>query len=289
MGVAFHHNGGGDSDHPFGLHAVFALATAGLFFKLVDHHGGGVGQLIAREAKEFFTHGFTGQKLFAAVGELVFGITPRLLGQVLLANDQEAFNVFGVFGRHRHKLGEGVTLLHVLQPGRNVGAAGHLVELVGYQQCGNILAPTSPDEGQHLGVGLVEHARLHHKQNQVYISDRALHGFVERAVQRIVVAGLKARRIDKHKLRGTHGVHAGDAVARGLRLARGDADLLAHQRIEQGGFAHIGLADNGNQAAALAFNRRAGRRAGRGCQFCLFQHALNHSFKVILAKPQVQA
>ena len=92
------------------------------------------------------------------------------------------------------------------------------------------------------------------------------------------MAGLEARRVHKYKLRSAHSVHAGNAVARGLRLARGDADLLAHQCIEQGGFAHIGLADYGNQAAALAFNRCA----GRSCQFWLFQHAMDHAFEVIL-------
>jgi hypothetical protein len=41
-------------------------------------------------------------------------------------------------------------------------------------------------------------------------------------------------------------------VARGLRLAAGDADLLAHECVEQRGFTHVGLADDGDQAAALA-------------------------------------
>src|SRR6185436_7296977 len=41
------------------------------------------------------------------------------------------------------------------------------------------------------------------------------------------------------------------AVARGLRLARGDADLLADQGVEQRGLAHVGLADDGHEAATL--------------------------------------
>ena len=64
---------------------------------------------------------------------------------------------------------------------------------------------------------------------------------------------LKTRGVHKHKLRGAFGAHAGNAVAGGLCLARGDADLLAHQGVEQGGFAHIGLADNRHQPAMLPF------------------------------------
>ncbi len=44
-------------------------------------------------------------------------------------------------------------------------------------------------------------------------------------------------------------VDAGDAVARGLRLARGDADLLADQRVHQRRLADVGPADDGDHAA----------------------------------------
>ncbi len=40
-------------------------------------------------------------------------------------------------------------------------------------------------------------------------------------------------------------------VAGGLRFARGDAELLANQRVEQRGFTHIGLANNRQATAAL--------------------------------------
>jgi hypothetical protein len=109
-------------------------------------------------------------------------------------------------------------------------------------------------------VGRREAAGLDHEQDQVDVAHRALHGLVERLVQRVGVQGLEARRVDEHELRGAQRAHAGDAVARGLRLARGDADLLADQRIEQRRLAHVGLADDGDQAAVL---RAACGRAGR--------------------------
>jgi hypothetical protein len=62
---------------------------------------------------------------------------------------------------------------------------------------------------------------------------------------------LKARRIDEDELRRADGANARDAVARGLRLGTGDADLLADQGVQQGALADVGAADDGNQAAAL--------------------------------------
>ena len=223
MRVALNHDGGGNAQQ------ALLLATARLFGKLVNHHGRGVGQFVAGQAKQFFAHGLRGQKLLAAVGQLVLGVPPRLLGQVFFANAQHALNVFGVFGRHRYKFGKLVALLHLLQPRRNVGAAIDLIELIGHQQRGHFFA----QQFQHFGIGLVEHAGFDHEQNQIHVTHGAQHGFVQRAVQRIVVPGLKTGRIDKHKLRHALRVHAGDAVARGLGLARGDADFLPDQRIHQ--------------------------------------------------------
>ena len=71
------------------------------------------------------------------------------------------------------------------------------------------------------------------------------------------VLGLEARRVDEDELRAVDGADAGDAVARGLRLARGDADLLADQRVQQRRLADVGPADDGHQAAALRGRRRA--------------------------------
>src|SRR3990167_3039077 len=89
------------------------------------------------------------------------------------------------------------------------------------------------------------------------------------------MAGLETRCIDEHKLRLAHGADTGDPVARGLRLARGDADFLSDQRIEQCGLSYVGLADNRNHAAALArhIGRRCTRRARCG----------QHGLQVILA------
>ena len=170
-----------------------------------------------------------------------------MLGQIGLALDQQALYVLSVFRRHGHELRKGVACLHFLQPRCDVLSAVHFVELVGNQQSGNAFV----QQRQHLGISCSKTACIHHKQHQVHIADRTHDGFVERAVQGIGVVGLKTRGVDKNKLRVARAANTSDTVACGLRFARSDADFLTHQGIQQSGFAHIGLAHNGHQAAAL--------------------------------------
>ena len=84
--------------------------------------------------------------------------------------------------------------------------------------------------------------------------------------------GLKPRRIDEHELRVRVGVDAMDAVARGLRLARGDADLLSDQVVEQRGLAHVGASNNGDESAAKWFRQAIriadARKVSRLLLFC---------------------
>ena len=148
--------------------------------------------------------------------------------------------------------------LHILQPRRDVGTGRHLVELVGHQQRRNVLV----EKRKHFGIGLIEAACFDDEEHQIDVVDDAQNRLVERAVKRVAVPGLEAGRIDKDKLGCSDAANARDAVARGLRLARGDADLLPNQRIEQCGLADIGLTNDRNQPASL--RRRTGRRVGNG-------------------------
>ncbi len=63
---------------------------------------------------------------------------------------------------------------------------------------------------------------------------------------------VNARRVDEDDLRGFAGENAQDAIARGLRLGRDDGNLLAQQRVQQRGLAHVRLADNGDEAGTEA-------------------------------------
>ena len=123
----------------------------------------------------------------------------------------------------------------------------HGIELIGHQQHRGV----GTQQRQHLGVGHAELPSLDHEQHQIHVADRSQHGFVQRAVQGVGVTGLKPRGVDKNELGIALGAHAGDAVTGGLGLARGDADLLTDQGIEQRGLAHIGAAHDGHQATTL--------------------------------------
>ena len=58
-----------------------------------------------------------------------------------------------------------------------------------------------------------------HEQDRIDGRQRGRHRAIERAVQRAAVLGLKARRVDEDVLRVFQRMNAGDAMARGLRLA----------------------------------------------------------------------
>ena len=251
MTIALDHDGRGNA------HEAAELG-AGLFLELVDDHRGGVRQLVARETEQLFAHGFGREELLAAVGQLVLAIEPGLLRQILGADAEHALDILFVLGRHGHELGKRMALLHVAQPGRDLGAAAHGIELVGDQQRGD----AGLEQAQHLGVGQGEAARFDHEQDQVHVADRAHHGLVQRLVQGRGMLGLETGRVHEDELGFILGTDARDAVARGLGLARGDGDLLAHQCIHQRGLAHIGLAHDGDQAAALLFWRVDAGRLG---------------------------
>ncbi|KAG1166445.1 hypothetical protein G6F62_015093 [Rhizopus arrhizus] len=86
---------------------------------------------------------------------------------------------------------------------------------------------------------------MHH---HVDIGQRLRHDAVHHAVHRAAMARLETRGIDKHELLVLARQHAMDAMARGLRLARHDGDLGTDQGVRQRGLAHIGAANDGNEA-----------------------------------------
>ena len=192
-------------------------------------HGAAVGQLVAGQAEQLLAHDLAGQEAVAAVGERVFLVQPLAFGQVRREDLEQALHVGVLLRRHRHELGEGMALLHALQPGQHVVAALDGVELVGDQQHRLVRR----QQRQHLGIVQPEAAGLDHEQHHVDVGQRGQHGAVERAVQRGAVLHLEAGRVDEDELRRPDRADAGDAVARGLRLARGDADLLPDQRVQQ--------------------------------------------------------
>ena len=100
--------------------------------------------------------------------------------------------------------------------------------------------------------------RLDHPDDDVDALQRLRHGCG--SCRRFSVARcsrLEARRVDEHELGVRAREDPGDAMARGLGLARGDADLLPDEEVQQRRLADVGAADDRDVAGAVRGSVRA--------------------------------
>jgi hypothetical protein len=103
------------------------------------------------------------------------------------------------------------------------------------------------------------------------------------------VLGLETRRIHEHELRVLVGEYAVDAVARRLRLARSDADLLPDQVVEQRGLAHVGPSDDGDEAAAEWFRRAFAMGVARKIFLFFVCHAYSDMSEILCVRRRSDA
>ena len=123
-------------------------------------------------------------------------------------------------------------------------------------------------QADHRAIGSGGAAGLDHQHRRVDVGEALGHRAVHPLVEPRAVPRLKAGRVDEDDLGVRRRQDPGDAVARRLRLLRGDADLLADQAIEQRRLADVRPADDRHVAAAEPAARRARQpprdAAGRG-------------------------
>ena len=100
---------------------------------------------------------------------------------------------------------------------------------------------------------------VHQHQNDIAGFDRLVH-LLQHAPVELRTGLVHAGRIDEDDLRGGMHTfargdfdHAGNAVARGLRLGRNNGDLFAGEGVEQGAFAGVRSAENCDKSG---FQRR---------------------------------
>ena len=210
----------------------------------------GVGQLVAGQAEQLLAHDLAGEEALAAVGERVLVVAARAARagtarRCRAGARRRLARSWPTAARTRRRHGAPAC---DCSHGASVGAAVHLVELVGHQQ--RRLA--GRQQRQHLARRPAPKRPASTTNSTTSTSASApRHRPVQGAVQRARRAGSGSPACRRRRTARARGADAGDAVARGLRLARGDADLLADQRVEQRRLADVGPADDGDQAAAL--------------------------------------
>src|SRR5690606_6372707 len=140
----------------------------------------------------------------------------------------------GIVGMLRHDPGhKGKQLVAPLQ---RVDLADHQDGAAGIRQ-----------QRQQLGVAVGPLAGFDHMHDHVHFGQRLRHDPVHHAIHGAAMAGLKARRVDEHELLVLARQHAVDAMPRGLRLARHNGNFRPDQGVGQGGFAHVGAPDHGDE------------------------------------------
>jgi hypothetical protein len=136
----------------------------------------------------------------------------------------------------------------LLDEGQQLGLVGEAVDLVDHQQHRR----GGRQHAQDFGFATAPVAGLDHQQDDIDIGEAGRDAAVHQSVERVLVRHLEAGRIDEDELRIVGGEDAVDAMARGLRLFRGDADLGADQAVGQRGLADVGPADDSQVAGAKA-------------------------------------
>ncbi len=86
------------------------------------------------------------------------------------------------------------------------------------------------------------------RTDHVHFLQSLCHTPVHGAIECRAVFCLETRRVNKHILRIRIGTDTHDAVARRLRLARGNAQFFTDQPVQQRGLTHVGAANNDNEA-----------------------------------------
>ena len=218
-----------------------------LLLELFDLDGDLVRQLGTHLAHDLFTYQFGGQEAAAAIGDLVFREEVLVFRQVIGNHALKGFKVVPVLSRDRDDLGVRQLLLKPAQVRHQLGLVFDAIGLVQRhdQRAGYVLHAL-----QHHLVFVGPLGAVNNEDHHVDVFQRRRSGFVHVAVEGLFAALVHARGIDVDRLHVAFGLDAQHVVAGGLRLARGDRQLLTQDMVQQCGFTHVWTTNNGNVATA---------------------------------------
>ncbi len=179
------------------------------------------------------------------VGQLIRREVARPRREVLADGPLQGLDVHLFEGGNRYVFGEGEVVLIGLDEREELAMVDE-IDLVDHQK----------DRGLHvlellqdelIARELVRARRLSHQQDQIDtligVTRNLHHMTIERAAR-----PRQPRRIDEDQLGLRGRLDTGDPAARGLGLGRDNGDLLAHQGIQQRGFADIWAAQKRDKA-----------------------------------------
>jgi len=167
------------------------------------------------------------------------------LGQALGDQVFQRFQILSMLRGNRHDLGVGQLLGEPAQMRQQLGLVLDAVGLVHRhdQRPGNVLYAL-----QHSLVLIGPAGTIDDENHHVDVLQRGGRGAVHVAVERGLAVLVQARGIDIDRLHAALGLDAEHVVTGGLRLARGDRQLLPENMVEQGRLADVRPADDSDVA-----------------------------------------
>ena len=225
-----------------GVHAI----QSPLDLPLLDAHGRGVGHFLVQVAHHLLANQLRQGEALIVAHRHVFrierraftGAVEQLLGQGLKLHPPQR--------RDGHDEGETMQALQSLQRGQQPGLVVHAVDHVHHQADRRRQALETI---QHLLVFVGPAVGIDHEQHHVDVFQRRKRRVIHHPVERAFAVTVDARRVHEYQLSARVVHHALNLVTRGLRLVADDADLAAHQRIDQRRLAHIGATHHGDHGA----------------------------------------
>ena len=219
--------------------AVGALLPAG------GEDGGGIGQFLPQLVIELLARDFGGDERGRHIGQVVGGEDPVLHRHVAGKVFFDILHAVAGFGGDHEGFLENVFGGQLLRDGEDFHL-GELIDLVEDEDGPALLLLQLLHDLA--GLVVIAAGGIDDEQDDIGI-DQALPGGADHGAVKAAARGEDARRVEQADLAFPVGEDAEDAGARGLRLGAGDGQFVAQQAVEQGGFARVGRADDGGEAA----------------------------------------
>ena len=128
---------------------------------------------------------------------------------------------------------------------------------------------------------------FHQPQDHIHVAQRPFRG-AQHVVPEFVFGAVDSRCIQEYNLTVRSRINRLNTVSGGLGLSGSDGNLLPHQTVNEGGFPHIGPADQRGEAGAEVLSRPGSRfrtlsrhlrlsAASMFCKICVKIHFKPHS------------